>query len=117
MRDYDDPEYNKLAEKSISLENDWYNEKTHELIEDKVMKEGIYAYLSTNNGIISGNSLAEKYRTHWFKSFESVLSENPFGSWLLRKKWPLKERLILHILHFQQVCRITILCLVLTGHS
>ena len=101
MRNIDDPEYNKLAEKSISLDNDWDYEKTNALVEDKVIKDGIYAYLSTE--IISKNSLAEKYRTHWFKSFESVLSENPFGGWMLRKKWPLKEKLILHILHFQQV--------------
>ena len=104
MKNYDDPLYNMLADKSISLSNDWDHEMTNALVEEKVLKDGTHAYLTTV-GYITENfeELAEEYGTHWFKSSETVLSEDPFANWMLRKKWPLKEILILHVLHFQQV--------------
>ena len=104
MKNYDDPLYNMLADKSISLSEDWDHEKTYALVEEKVLKDGTHAYLTMSGTITEKfEELAEEYGTHWFKSSETVLSEYPFRNWMVRKKWPLKEKLILHVLHFQQV--------------
>ena len=104
MKNYDDPLYNMLADKSISLSNDWDHEMTNALVEEKVLKDGTHAYLTMIGDITDKfEKLAEKYGTHWFQSTETVLSEYPFCNWMVRKKWPLKEKLILHVLHFQQV--------------
>ena len=104
MRDYDDPVYKMLAEQSISLSGDWYFDKTNALVEEKVLKDGTHAYLTTINDMTTWREeQAQNYGTHWFKSSETALSEDPFANWMLRKKWPLKEILILHKLHFQQV--------------
>ena len=104
MKKSDDPLYNMLADKSISLSEDWDHEKTYALVEKKVLKDGTHAYLTMIGNIIEKfEEPAVKYGTHWFKSPETVLSEYPFRNWMVRKKWPLKEKLILHVLHFQQV--------------
>ena len=112
MRGFDNPVYNMLAEKSISLTNDRDYNKTYELVKSKILQGGTHAFVETINAItgkgrtkerIGMTELAEKYGTHWFKSSETVLSEDPFANWMVRKKWPLKEILILHKLHFQQV--------------
>ena len=103
MKNYDDPLYNMLADKSISLSNDWDHEMTNALVEEKVLKDGTHAYLTTIGDMNDWREeLARDYGTHWFKSSETVLSEYPFRNWMVRKKWPLKEKLILHVLHFQQ---------------
>ena len=104
MRDFDDPVYRMLAEKSISITGDWWYEMTDKLVEEKVVRDGTHAYLTTINDMTEErDKLAKDYGTHYFKSSETVLSEDPFANWMLRKKWPLKEILILHVLHFQQV--------------
>ena len=104
MKNYDDPLYNMLADKSISLSNDWDHEMTNALVEEKVLKDGTHAYLTMIGDITDKfEKLAEEYGTHWFQSTETLLSEYPFRNWMVRKKWPLKEKLILHVLHFQQV--------------
>ena len=105
MRDWDDDVYNMLAKKSISLDDDWDREETDALVEEHVIKDGTYAFLETISAmnVEEKEDLAEKYGTHWFKSNETLMSEFPFHNWMVRKKWPLKEKLILHMLHFQQV--------------
>ena len=103
MKNYDDPLYHMLADKSISLSDDWDHKETDALVEEKVLKDGTHAYLTMSGTITEKfEELAEEYGTHWFKSSETVLSEYPFRNWMVRKKWPLKEKLILHVLHFQQ---------------
>ena len=104
MRDWDDDVYNMLAKKSISLDDDWDREETDALVEDHVIKDGTYAFLDTISAMNVEEKvvLAEKYKTHWFKSNETLMSEFPYKNWMVRKKWPLKEILILHVLHFQQ---------------
>ena len=44
MRESSDPVYNLLAEKTISLENDWDWKKTDVLIENHVLTDGTHAY-------------------------------------------------------------------------
>ena len=103
MKNYDDPLYHMLADKSISLSDDWDHKETDALVEEKVLKDGTHAYLTMIGDITDKfEKLAEEYGTHWFQSTETLLSEYPFRNWMVRKKWPLKEKLILHVLHFQQ---------------
>ena len=74
-------------------------------LEDHVIRDGTYAFLDTISAmnVEEKEGLAEKYKTHWFKSNETLMSEFPYKNWMVRKKWPLKKLLILHMLHFQQV--------------
>ena len=97
-------DYNKLADISLSLDNDLDHAKTESLIENEVLRHGTHAYRSTNENIINYDShLEEKHKTVWYRSTETVLSENPYNHWLSKKKWPLNEELNLHIMQYQEV--------------
>ena len=97
-------DYNKLAYISLSLENDPDWVKTDSLIENGVMRLGTHAIARINADIINRYShLEEKHNTVWYRSSETVLSENPHTNWLSKKKWPLNEQLNLHMLNYQEV--------------
>ena len=97
-------EYNKLADISISFDNDESKHKTDQLRENEVIKLGTHATVSVNQHIIKYYShYAEKHNTVWYRSSETVLSEYPHSNWLSKKKWPLNEQLNLHMLNYQEV--------------
>ena len=56
-------------------------------------------------GFLYGELLwyAEKYDTSWYRSKESKAGENPYGSFMLNKKWTLEEEFNNHIFRFRQV--------------
>ena len=97
-------DYNKLADISLSLDNDYDEVKTDSLIDNEVMKHGTHAYASVNEDIIYWYPhLEEKHNTVWYRSSETVLSEYPYSNWMSKKKWPLNEQLNLHMLNYQEV--------------
>ena len=97
-------DYKKLADISLSLDNDYGWVKTDSLIDNEVMKHGTHAHVTITEDIINTYSdLEEKHNTVWYRSSETVLSENPYNHWLSKKKWPLNEQLNLHMLNYQEV--------------
>ena len=46
---------------------------------------------------------AKDYNTRWYRSKEKKGGENPFGSYMLNKKWSFEEEFSNHMLRFQQV--------------
>ena len=97
-------DYKKLAEISLSLENDWDWVKTNSLIDNGVMRHGTHAFNSPNEKILKEYlHLEEKHDTVWYRSAEAIMSENPHLNWISKKKWPLCEQLYLHIMNYQEV--------------
>ena len=43
------------------------------------------------------------YGTSWYRSKGKTAGKNPFGSYMMNKKWTLEEDFNNHILRFQQV--------------
>ena len=39
----------------------------------------------------------------WYRSKDRASGQNPFGSYLMNKKWTMEEEFTKHMLHFQQV--------------
>ena len=104
MKKSSDPTYNQLADITISFDNDWDSKKTDALIENKVIRDGTHAYATANSDILGYYShLEETYKTHWYQSTSTILSEYPYSNWLSKKKWPLNEELNLHIMQYQEV--------------
>ena len=104
MKASNDPTYIQLADITISLDNDWDNVKTDALVENKVIIDGTHAHAGVNEDILNYYShLEEKYKTHWYRGTETILSEYPYTNWLSKKKWPLNEELNLHIMRYQEV--------------
>ena len=105
MRNSPVEEYNKLADISISLDDDtrtW--PLTNSLVENEVFRKKTHAYATTIERIINfWSDLEEKHNTVWYRSTETVMSENPHLNWLSKKKWPLNEELNLHMLNYQEV--------------
>ena len=83
MKESSDSVYNLLAGKTISLQNDWYWKKTDVMIENHVLTDGTHAFMTSNMRSALAE-MAEKLNTHWFRSSDTVLSENPFTSWTFR---------------------------------
>ena len=46
---------------------------------------------------------AKDYNTRWYRSKDVKGGKNPFGSFMMNKKWTLEEDLNNHMLRFQQV--------------
>ena len=106
MRNSPVEEYNKLADISISLDDEPTWPWTISLVENEVFRKKTHAYATTNERIINFNfwsDLEEKHNTVWYRSTETVMSENPHLNWLSKKKWPLNEELNLHMLNYQEV--------------
>ena len=72
------------------------------MLEDKIMRTGSsvreFAFLRKKE-----KDLAKKYNTTWYRSKERKGGKNPFGSYLINKKWTLEEEFNNHMLRFQQV--------------
>ena len=46
---------------------------------------------------------AKDYNTRWYRSKDKKGGEDPFGSYMMNKKWTLQEEFNNHMLRFQQV--------------
>ena len=76
-------EYNELAQLTISLDNDMDKKKTFELVETKVMTAGTHAYATSNQDITKDfKYIEEKYKVHWYRGTDTILSEGPNINWL-----------------------------------
>ena len=83
MKESSYTEYNELAQLTISLHNDWDFKKTNELVETKVIKAGTHAYATGNEGITNNfKNIEEKYKVHWYRGTDTILSESPYYNWL-----------------------------------
>ena len=68
-----------------------------------IMEEGTHGMLVTVRAIQDPLHHLSKFG-QWYKTRDTVLSENPYTNFLLtKKKWPLNEQFGLHMMHFQQV--------------
>ena len=104
MRRSSDPTYSQLADMTISFDNDWDYAKTRALIEKKVIIDRTHAYVISVQDIVNWYiNYAEKHKTHWYQSTDTILSDYPYANWLTKKKWPLNEELNLHIMRYQEV--------------
>ena len=104
MKKSEQEDYIRLADISLSLDNDPDWVQTDSLIDNEVMKQRTHAYASVGETIIKDYSyLEEKQNTVWYRSSETVMSEYPHTNWLSKKKWPLSEQLNLHIMNYQEV--------------
>ena len=106
MRWSPDKEYNHLAEMTNAMTyfKDPDKSKTYRVVENQVIRDGVFAYATTNSDIIDNLSyLEEKYKTHWYRGTDTVMSEYPYFNWLSKKKWPLNEELNLHMMQYQEV--------------
>ena len=89
MKESSYTEYNELAQLTISLDNDFNDfKKTNELVETKVIKAGTHAYATTNEQITITKYLTEKFKFHWYRSTDTILSENPYCNWLTKGSYP-----------------------------
>ena len=85
--------------KNVILPN--WDEK--EWLKKKTMEDGTHGIAITVRAIQDSNYQANSFG-RWYKSRESLLSENPYTNFLLtKKKWPLNEQFVVHSLYFQQV--------------
>ena len=104
MREAQMEDYNKLADISLSMDNDPGYVKTDSLIENGVLRHGTHALIETPGTVTNDYSyMQEKHNILWYRGTEHVVSENPFLNWLSKKKWPLSEQLNLHMLNYQEV--------------
>ena len=86
MRDSSVEDYNKLADITISLDNDPDYSKTDDLVEYQVIRDGTHAHATTNEDIsVFYQYLEEKYDTRWYRSTETVMSESPTSHWIRRR--------------------------------
>ena len=46
---------------------------------------------------------AKDYNTRWYRSKDKLGGDNPFGSYMMNKKWTVEEEFNNHMLRFQQV--------------
>ena len=87
MEDSSYTEYNELAQLTISLDNDPDTKKTIELVETKVIKAGTHAYGGIN--LLNYYShLEDKYKTHWYRGTDTIMSEYPYTNWLTKGSYP-----------------------------
>ena len=89
------PNYPKLAEKIIVPKdyNEWLNNVT-----ERILKDGTSVQLASAIPPKAGLDPADFY-----KSKDILEGDNPYGVWIVNKKWPLSEKLAQHILLFQRV--------------
>ena len=76
-------------------EKDW--------LQEMIMDEGTHGMLVTVRAIQDPKHHLITFG-RWYKTRDTVLSENPYTNFLLtKKKWPLNEQFGLHMMYFQQV--------------
>ena len=89
MRKSNDQTYRQLADITISLDNDWDLVKTNALIENKVIRDGTHALVLISEDILNYYShLEDKYKTHWYRGTDTIMSENPYVNWLTKGSYP-----------------------------
>ena len=89
MKESSYTEYNELAQLTISLDNDWDGVKTEELVETKVITAGTHAFGGPNAEITDiYKYMEEKFKFHWYRSTDTILSENPYSNWLTKGSYP-----------------------------
>ena len=57
---------------------------------------------NTHGYVIDKLFHTEEAMGRWWRSDDTILSENPYTGFFVRKDWPLKEAIRMHIVHFQQ---------------
>ena len=74
---------------------------------DKMVQDGV---LDRGDSVVEAAFMydyeldwANKYNTRWYRSKTTKGGENPFGSYLLNKKWTLEEEFNNHMMRFNQV--------------
>ena len=89
MKESSYTEYNELAQLTISLDNDWDTKKTIELVETKVIKAGTHAYGGANEDLTTYfKHIESKYKVHWYRGTDTIMSENPYVNWLTKGSYP-----------------------------
>ena len=58
--------------------------------------------LNTHGYAISSLWPEEEAMGRWWRSEDTVLSENPYTGYWSRKDWPLKEEITMHCVRLQQ---------------
>ena len=72
-------------------------------LQEMIMDERTHGILVTVRAIQDRSHHLIKFGD-WYKTRDTVLSENPYTNFLLtQKKWPLNEQFVVHSLYFQQV--------------
>ena len=61
--------------------------------------------LNTHGYAISSLWPEEEEMGRWWRSEDTVLSENPYTGFMVRKDWPLKEAINMHFVRLQQESR------------
>ena len=61
--------------------------------------------LNTHGYAISSLWPEEEEMGRWWRSEDTVLSENPYTGFQVRKDWPLKEAMNMHFVRLQQESR------------
>ena len=74
---------------------------TDKMILDKVLNKRSAAYVTTIDDI--NQFWLNCKECDWHKSAEIILLSFPFAGWRSNKKFPFKEKLNMHLLHYQQV--------------
>ena len=110
MRDSSVQVYRMLADQTVSFPLEPRGlEKTDLLVGNQVMRDGSHAFATKKEYIQfldETYNFEDKYKTHWYRSTETVLTENPYLNWLSQRTWPLNEELNMHMLMFQEVLTI-----------
>ena len=65
----------------------------------------------TQDAVVNGSSVVQRSLLYdfilkwgkWHRSKDRAGGQNPFGSYLMNKKWTMEEEFTKHMLHFQQV--------------
>ena len=57
--------------------------------------------LNTHGYVIDLLTVEEEFGK-WWRSEETIFSEHPYNGCWIRKDWPLKEALIMHMVRLQQ---------------
>ena len=94
LRSSANPLYRHLAEIAINPKN---REEKLKLMKERILRDGTSVYISA---IIKPDELDP---ADFYFSKDVLEGWNPYGVWIVNKKWPLSEKLAQHILIYQQV--------------
>ena len=94
LRSSANPLYRHLAEIAINPKN---REEKLKLMKERILRDGTSVYISA---LIKPEELDP---ADFYFSKDVLEGWNPYGVWIVNKKWPLSEKLAQHILMYQQV--------------
>ena len=89
---------------------DWHT--SDQWVKEKVLQNGSAVVEAALMYDYELDWATELYNTSWYRSKEKKGGKNPFGSYMLNKKWTLEEEFNKHMLRFQQVTVSSIFVLV-----